>query len=43
MFFKVYTLQVGLTPLLEPDNVSYRGRIRGEGTPINEEEGVCQR
>lgn len=41
--FKInYTLQEGLTPLLTPDNVSYRGRIRGEGTPIYKGRGVCQ-
>ena len=43
MFFKTYTQQKGLTPLLTPDIVSGRGRIRGEGAPINEGEGVCQR
>jgi len=43
MFFIIYTLQEGLTPLLTPDIVSERGRIRGEGPPLNEGEGVCQR
>ena len=42
MFFKTHTLQEGLTPLLTPDIVSERGRIRGEGPPLNEGRGYAK-
>ena len=43
MFFKTYTLQEGLTPLLTLTLCPIRGGIRGEGPPLNEGRGVCQR
>jgi len=32
----------GIEPPFDPDILSYRGRIRGRGPPLNKGEGVCQ-